>query len=155
MSITLPTTITIDAPREAVWRVLTDFPNYGVWSNFSRVDGVATKGAQLTMRMPGMAFRSTVTVAKANSQLQWSRHIISDRVFLGQHTFTLESTPDGKTVFVNSELFAGILVKPFERLFTNTKRPNGYDLFNRALKTRVETLSTHELRDATAAAVRG
>ena len=153
MSITLPTTITIDAPREVVWDVLTDFPNYGAWSNFSRIDGVAEEGTRLSMRMPGMVFSSTVTVANANSQLQWSTHIISNRVFLGQHTFTLESTPDGKTVFNNSELFAGMLVKPFERFFTNNKRPNGYDLFSRALKTRVETLSRHGLHGATAAAV--
>ena len=153
MSITLPTTITIDAPREAVWGVLTDFPNYGAWSNFSRIDGVAEEGTRLSMRMPGMVFSSTVTVANANSQLQWSTHIISNSVFLGQHTFTLESTPDGKTVFNNSELFAGILVKPFGRLFTNSKRPNGYDLFNRALKTRVEALSAHAIRGATAPAV--
>jgi hypothetical protein len=141
MSITLPTTITINAPREVVWAVLTDFPNYGAWSNFARVDGVAQEGTKLAMRMPGMSFTSTVTVATENSQLQWSANILSDKIFLGQHTFTLEDSLYGKTVLTNSELFAGFLVKPFERLFASTTRPNGYDLFNRALKTRVETVA--------------
>ena len=141
MSITLPTTITIDATPEDVWAVLTDFANYSEWSNFASIDGVAVEGTKLGMKMPGMWFRSTVTIATANSTLQWSARFISDKIFLGQHTFTLEATPDGRTNFSNSELFAGIAVRPFERLFANSTRPNGYDLFNRALKARVESIS--------------
>lgn len=148
MSITLPTTITIDAPREAVWAVLTDFPSYGTWSNFIRVDGVATEGTRLGMKMPGFSFTSTVTIAAENTQLQWSANIISDKIFLGQHTFTLEETPDGKTVLNNSELFDGILTRPFGRFFTNNTRASGYDLFNSALKQRVETRAARNGADA-------
>nr|WP_175494401.1 SRPBCC family protein [Herbiconiux ginsengi] len=39
MSIVFTTTIDIAATPDEVWEVLSDFPAYGEWSNFSRVDG--------------------------------------------------------------------------------------------------------------------
>jgi hypothetical protein len=46
MSIVIKTSIDINAPAKDVWAVLTDFPAYGQWSNFSKIDGVAQVDTQ-------------------------------------------------------------------------------------------------------------
>jgi len=141
MSIVIATSIDISATPEEVWEVLSDFPTYGEWSNFSKIEGVAQVGERLSMRMPGMSFRSTVTVATPNRELEWAAQIVSMRIFDGRHNFVLTSNPDGTTHLANVETFSGALVWPFQGLFRQNKagRANGYDGFNQALKKRVES----------------
>jgi hypothetical protein len=66
----LTAVIDIDATPQAVWDVLTDFAAYGEWSTFSAAEGTARVGSRLTMRMPGMPFRPTVTVATPGQELR-------------------------------------------------------------------------------------
>lgn len=140
MSIVIKTAIDIKAPAGDVWAVLTDFPAYGQWSNFSRIDGVAQKGTKLAMKMPGMSFKSTVTAAETDSKLEWAAKLFSDSIFVGRHTFTLTRNPDGSTHLDNTETFSGVLVWPLQGMFKKNegRRANGYDGFNQALKQRVE-----------------
>jgi len=138
MSIVFESTIDINATPEQVWAVLTDFPSYGEWSNFSSIDGVATEGTRLVIRMPGMRFRPTVTVSTVNNELEWSAKVITDRFFLGRHGFRLVRKDDGTTEVTNTETFSGASVRPFRRLFAKGHRDNGYTAFNQALKARVE-----------------
>ena len=139
MSIVFTTGIDVDATRDEVWEVLTDFDSYGEWSNFTSVDGTAHVGARLRMRMPGFRFTSTVATAKPGHELRWVAKIISEGVFHGQHSFVLSAGDNGTTHVTNTEEFSGALTKPFERLFARSNRTDGYDEFNRALKQRVET----------------
>ena len=141
MSIVLRSAIAIDATPAQVWDVLTDFPAYGEWSNFSSVDGSAEKGTRLRIRMPGMSFRPYVTAATTHQELEWSAKILSERFFLGRHTFTLARQDDGTTLVNNVETFSGASVRPFRRLFARSHGDNGYTAFNRALKQRVEVRS--------------
>lgn len=142
MSIVFTTTIDINAPRSAVWGVLTDFPRYGAWSNFTSIDGVAQMGAPLSMRMPGFSFRSVVTVVRPDAELEWAAKIFSPRIFYGQHNFTLSTNADGSTHVSNTETFSGGLVRPLGGLFKPGKggEAKGYAAFNQALKARVEAL---------------
>ena len=139
MSIVIKTSIDINAPAKDVWAVLTDFPTYGQWSNFSKVDGVAKLGTKLAMKMPGMSFGSTVTAATPEQKLEWAATILSKSIFEGRHTFALTANPDGSTHLDNTETFSGGLVWPFGGLFKHGegRRDNGYDGFNQALKQRV------------------
>ena len=138
MSIVLATMIEIAATPEQVWQVLADFPAYGEWSNFSRVEGTAELGTRLKIRMPGLSFRPTITAATPHQELQWSASIVSERFFLGAHTFTLVRTGDGTTRLKNTETFSGLLTAPFARFFATQHNDTGYAAFNRAIKTRVE-----------------
>jgi hypothetical protein len=140
MSIVIKTSIDINASAKDVWAVLTDFPAYGQWSNFSNIDGVAKEGTKLAMKMPGMSFGSTVTAATPGQKLEWAAKIVSDSIFEGRHTFTLTRNPDGSTHLDNTETFSGALVWPLQGLFKQNhgRRANGYDGFNQALKRRVE-----------------
>ncbi|MFD1275931.1 SRPBCC family protein [Streptomyces kaempferi] len=72
MDAVLTAVIDIDATPEAVWDVLTDFAAYGEWSTFTSAEGTAHVGSRLTMRMPGMTFRPTVTVATPGQELRWA-----------------------------------------------------------------------------------
>ncbi len=141
MSIVIKTAIDINAPLKDVWVVLTDFPAYGQWSNFSSIDGVAREGTRLAMKMPGMSFGSTVTAAEPERKLEWAAWILNKAVFEGRHSFTLSRNPDGSTHLDNTEIFSGALVWPLQGMFKKTegRRANGYDGFNQALKRRVES----------------
>jgi len=143
MSIVIKTAININASPKEVWAVLSDFPTYGEWSNFSSIDGVAQTGTRLAMKMPGMSFGSTVTAAEPERKLEWAAKLVSSSMFEGRHTFTLTSNPDGSTHLDNTETFSGALVWPLQGLFkqNESRRANGYDGFNQALKRRVESRS--------------
>jgi hypothetical protein len=144
MSIVIKTSIDINAAAKDVWAVLTDFPAYGEWSNFSEIDGVAEAGTKLAMKMPGMSFGSTVTAATPEQKLEWAAKLLSPGIFEGRHTFTLTSNSDGSTHLDNTEIFSGGLIWPFASLFKHSEngRANGYDGFNQALKQRVESSPT-------------
>lgn len=139
MSIVFTTEIDVDATRDEVWEVLTDFDSYGEWSNFTSVEGTARAGARLRMRMPGFRFTSTVVTARPGEELRWVAKIIREGAFFGQHSFVLSDGDNGTTRVTNTEEFSGALTRPFEGLFTRRDRTDGYMEFNRALKQRVET----------------
>ena len=144
MSIVIATAIDIHATPEQVWDILADFPSYGEWSNFSKIDGVPQLGTRLAMKMPGMSFGATVTAATPEQKLEWAATIINASIFCGRHTFVLTRNPDGTTHLDNVETFSGALVWPLQGLFRqNGKgRANGYDGFNQALRRRVEARRT-------------
>lgn len=144
MSYVINNEIDIEASRQAVWDALVDFPRYGEWSNFSRVEGTPQVGNRLAMKMPGFSFRPTVTVAAPGEQLQWSGSLVSERLFLGRHSFVLSANPDGTTHLTNHEEFSGVLTTLFQR-FLKQGGDNGYTAFNAGLKRYVEERATqHE-----------
>jgi hypothetical protein len=129
--------IDIDATPQAVWDVLTDFAAYGQWSNFSTAQGTAQVGTRLTMRMPGMSFRPTVTVATPGQELRWVGTLGLKQLFHGQHSFILSPNHDGTTRLTNREEFSGVLAT-LTRPLLRTPKNDGYAAFNKALKQRVE-----------------
>ncbi|MFF0191114.1 SRPBCC family protein [Streptomyces sp. NPDC005244] len=145
MGYVIKTEVDINASPEAVWDVLVDFPRYGEWSNFSRVEGTAQVGNRLSMKMPGFSFRPTVTVTESGEQLQWSGTLISERLFLGRHSFILRAKPDGTTHVTNQEEFSGGLTTLIQR-FMKQSNDNGYTAFNAGLKRQVEHCATHRNR---------
>lgn len=145
MDAVLTAVIDIDATPEAVWNVLTDFATWGEWSNSSAAEGTAHVGSRLTMRMPGMTFRPTVTVATPGQELRWAGTLGTKRLFHGQHSFLLSSNDDGTTRLTNREEFSGALTT-LTRRFLKTPKHDGYAAFNTGLKQRVEGLTEHRTR---------
>ncbi|WOX10167.1 SRPBCC domain-containing protein [Streptomyces sp. N50] len=133
----LTAVIDIDATPQAVWDVLTDFAAYGEWSTFSTAEGTAEVGSRLTMRMPGMTFRPTVTVATPGQELRWAGTLGIKQLFHGRHSFVLSPNHDGTTRLTNHEEFSGALVTLI-RPFLRTPKKDGYAAFNTGLKQRVE-----------------
>ncbi|WP_328688241.1 SRPBCC domain-containing protein [Streptomyces phaeochromogenes] len=137
MDSALTAVIDIDATPQAVWDVLTDFATYGEWSTFTSAEGTAHVGSRLTMRMPGMTFRPTITVATPGEELRWVGTLGTKRLFHGQHSFVLSPNPDGTTRLTNHEEFSGALVSLTRRLL-RTPKHDGYAAFNKGLKQQVE-----------------
>jgi hypothetical protein len=46
MSITISTTVDIDAPKQLVWKALTDFAAYHEWNPYAKIEGTAPAGCQ-------------------------------------------------------------------------------------------------------------
>ena len=55
MSITISTTVDIDAPNQLVWDVLTDFGAYHERNPHMKIEGTAQVGTRLTVHMGPMA----------------------------------------------------------------------------------------------------
>lgn len=139
----LHTEVTIDAPPETVWKVITDLNQYSEWNPFIvSATGEVAVGERLTNRMqpPGgkaMTFKPTVTEVNAGETFEWLGRLGLPGVFDGRHRFDLSPTADGGTRVVHSEQFKGVLVR-FMRKSLDTRTKQGFEVMNTALKTRVE-----------------
>ena len=136
----LTTDITIDAPADAVWAVLTDFEKYPEWNPFIvKVSGEIKKGGaiEVTFHTKGsdpVVFTPKILLNEKNNIFQWEGRLLMPGLFTGRHTFQLVRVEPRKTILVQKEDFNGILV-PF---FNFKSTIDGFTLMNRELKKRVE-----------------
>lgn len=132
------TSITINASREKIWKVLTDFENYREWNSFIKsVTGEVKVGNQIEIKLQGMTFKPVVLIFNKNTELKWLGHLWFKGLFDGEHKFKLTDNGNGTTNFEQSENFSGILVKLFAKsLDKDTK--NGFEQMNKELKVHVE-----------------
>jgi hypothetical protein len=146
---TLTSQIEIDAPPAAVWDVLTDSAAHASWNPFVRkLEGELRPGAKLEVRIAPpdarpMGFKPTVLVVTPERELRWLGRFLAPGIFDGEHSFMLEPLPGGRTRFVQTERFSGILVRAFARTLAKTQL--GFDEMNAALKNEAE----HIVRNST------
>jgi hypothetical protein len=142
MTTTVQHEIEIDAPPSAVWAVLADTESYAAWNPFvRRLTGELRGGARLEAEIapPGgraMTFRPMVLAAEPDRELRWLGRLLVPGLFDGEHAFRLEPLDDGRTRFVQSERFDGVLVGLLRRTLEKTRL--GFEQMNEALKRRVE-----------------
>ncbi|MCC5809668.1 MAG: SRPBCC domain-containing protein [Ectothiorhodospiraceae bacterium] len=139
----LETEITIDAPAEQVWSVLTDLDGYRDWNPFIReAGGELREGGRLDIRIhppegKPMRFRPSVTALLPSRELRWLGHLGIPGLFDGEHVFRIEALSGGGVRFQQSERFRGLLVPLLPRkLYDRTRQ--GFELMNQALKQVVE-----------------
>lgn len=134
----IKTSITINASKEKIWEILTDFEKYPEWNSFIKsVSGDVKVGNQIAIKLQGMTFKPVVLNFKENSELKWLGHLWFKGLFDGEHKFKLTDNGNGTTDFEQSEYFSGILVKLFSKsLDKDTK--NGFEQMNKELKLRAE-----------------
>jgi hypothetical protein len=134
--------IEIDAAPNAVWATLMDFERYGEWNPFIlRIAGDRALGSRLDVRLepPGgkaIGLTPAVTDFVEGRRFGWLGHLGVRGIFDGAHRFELEPLPDGRTRFIQSEHFAGVLV-PIVRRSLRTKTLAGFEAMNRALAARL------------------
>ena len=137
--------VEIDAPPERVWAVVTDFAAYPEWNPFIRsISGEIHEGAKLEVRIepPGaraMTFRPTVRTVETSRELRWLGRLLLPGVFDGEHSLRVEPLNGGRSRFVQSESFSGLLVGLFKGTLAKTE--TGFEQMNTALKARVEQAS--------------
>jgi hypothetical protein len=134
--------IEIDAPPERVWEVVTDVAAYPEWNPFiSRISGELREGARLEVRIepPGgrtTTFKPTVRTVEPNRELRWLGRLLVPGIFDGEHSLRIEPLEGGRSRFIQSERFSGILVGLVKG--TLKKTAAGFEQMNAELKARVE-----------------
>jgi hypothetical protein len=134
--------IEIDAPPERVWRVLTDFDAYPEWNPFIRsIEGDPEVGSRLRVRIEppgsrGMTFKPTVQAAEPARELRWLGRLFVPGLMDGEHRLALEPLDGGRSRFIQSERFSGVLVGLLGRMLAATEQ--GFKQMNEALKRRAE-----------------
>ncbi len=137
--------IEIDAPPESVWAVLSDFAAYSEWNPFiRRIGGELREGARLEVRIepPGAratTFKPTVRAVETNRELRWLGRLLLPGVVDGEHSLRIEPLDGGRSRFVQSERFTGLLVGLAGGTLAKTEA--GFEQMNTALKARVENAS--------------
>lgn len=135
------TSITINASREKIWRILMGFEKYHQWNSFIKsVSGDLKVGNQIMVELQGMTFKPVILILNKNTEIKWLGHLWFKGLFDGEHKFKLTDNGNGTTNFEQSEKFTGILVKLFsKKLDRETKK--GFETMNKELKLRAEKLS--------------
>ena len=141
----LYTEIDIEAPPEAVWRILTDLERYSEWNPFVvSSSGTVAVGEPLTNRLQPAGgkprtFKPTVTIVDPPRTFEWLGHLGFPGIFDGRHRFELIATPTG-TRLTQVEHFSGLLVR-FIRRSLDDDTAAGFNAMNSALKARAEGLT--------------
>ncbi len=134
--------VEIDATPDQVWETLTAFEASPSWNPFIvSIQGEPKVGAKLKVRLEppggrGITLRPTVTTAEPGRVFAWLGRFGIPGVFDGAHRFELEPLGEGRTRFVQSEHFRGVLV-PLLRRSLRTHTLAGFEAMNRALADRV------------------
>ena len=135
--------IEIKAPVQRVWQTLLDFKSYPHWNPFIvSIKGKPEAGGSLvvTMKQPGgatMTFSPRCLKCEENGEFRWQGKLFIRGLFDGEHIFRLRPAGEGRTKFMQSENFSGILL-PLLWKSLNTKTLKGFEMMNRALKQRAE-----------------
>lgn len=135
----IKTEIVINASREKVWEILTDFKTYPEWNPFIQsISGGLKLGGKLKAKIvppgsKGMVFKPTIIALEKPSKFVWLGHFLFKGLFDGQHQFELIDIGAEKTIFVQSEVFNGVLVPFFGKKFDLSTK-NGFNRMNENLK---------------------
>lgn len=132
--------IEVEAPIDRVWGVLVDFENYRVWNPFIYdISGEARLGEKIriSLRTPTgkkRTYEPIITRVESGRELSW----LGKSLFLaGEHVFSLETLKSGSTLFVQREVFRGLLSGFFGE-DTDKDIAAGFEQMNLALKRRAE-----------------
>jgi hypothetical protein len=137
---TIRSAVTVEASRETVWGILTDFEDYERWNPLiTAAEGDARLGAQIEVDIHPpdsdvQELSPEITILRPNRKLAWmSREVlpgISDR----EYEVILDPLGDDRVRVVMHKRFEGLLIP-----FTSTAEEQvGLDLMAEALKRRAE-----------------
>lgn len=138
----IKTEIIINATKEKVWEILTDFEGYQNWNPFIiRSEGKAIIGTKLKNTMLNgkgtMTFKPVILTVKPLIYFDWLGSLGFKGIFDGHHYFEIEELQAGQVKFTQGENFSGILSKPILKKIGEQTRENFLKM-NQALKQRAE-----------------
>ena len=137
----IKTSININASREIIWKILTDFEKYPEWNPFiTSLTGNVIVGNRIKIKLQNMVFKPKVLIFNKNSELKWLGHFGFKGLFDGEHKFYLSDNDDGSIHFEHSEKFSGILVPLFWKKL-NSETRKGFEQMNEKLKEMAENQS--------------
>jgi hypothetical protein len=142
MSKSIVTEIIINAPKERVWQVLTNFKAYGTWNPFIKsIEGELRVGARLTNTMwnagKAFVFKPLVLTVRPNAYFDWLGSLWFKGIFDGHHYFEIEQLSAGQVKLTQGENFSGLLSGPIlKKIGADTR--NNFIKMNNALKLLAE-----------------
>ena len=146
MSSTIERSIEIDASPTTVWSVLTDTDAYPDWNPFmTKLAGDFTVGATLEVRIEPpkakpMTFKPTVLAVEPERELRWLGKFVLPGLVDGDHILRIEPLAEGRSRFIQTEGFSGLLVRPLRSMLGKTEL--GFEQMNAALKARAESVGS-------------
>ncbi len=130
--------ITIRAPRERIWKLLTEAEGYPSWNEtITKLEGQVAVGQDLkvwTTIDPKRAFPAHVAEMDPGRRMVWSFSAPLG-MFKGERTFTLEETADGVD-FHTREVFGGWMAFLIVRTMPDLQPT--FDAWARCLKAAAE-----------------
>ncbi len=139
---TIRSEIIINAPVQDVWAVMAAFHLYQEWNPFIReVIGNLSAGERLRFKakldgLPEIVFRATIRTLVPPVKLGWYA-IFLKGIFEAYHSFEIEELVSGKSRFINTEEFSGLLSGVVFFLLESRFRKR-YRMMDELLKKRVE-----------------
>ncbi|SFM55670.1 SRPBCC domain-containing protein [Methanolobus profundi] len=137
------TDVTIEAPINEVWDLLTDFDNYGEWNPFvTNISGKLEQGSRLDIFLQppetkGMRIVPLVTKVEPINEFRWKGNLWVKGIFDGEHAFRLEELENNRTRMIQCERFRGILA-PLVLHMIGVKIRKGFESMNYSLKRECE-----------------
>ncbi len=134
------TEIDILAPPRTIWEILIDNEKYPEWNPYHvKVEGRLIVGEKLFVEIhkpngENVEIEPHVMRMIPLEELTWGGGIRG--IFFGKHVFLLKRIDDRLTKLVHKEDFSGLVI-PFASLDAIEE---GYNLMNRALKIRAESI---------------
>ena len=138
----IKTEIVINASKEKVWSILTDFESYSSWNPFLvSIEGKPVIGSRLknTMLNNGRryVFRPTVLSVEPYRYFDWLGSFVVRGLFDGHHYFEIDELTSDRFKFTQGEHFSGILSKAIMKRIGDDTREN-FVKMNEAIKRRAE-----------------
>lgn len=142
----LTNSVTINAGKEQVWEVLTEYKEYPKWNPFIvHIAGKLNEEefTKVTIRVPQVPedffYYTLIRKQIPYEKLVWKSRLYADELFSGRHIFTIEVLADNKVKLTHQEKYSGLLVFLIDPAFFG-KAKRGLNAMNAALKKRAENL---------------
>jgi hypothetical protein len=120
----------IHAPAARIYAILSDFANYGMWTNEMIISGDTQPGGVICVKVKtandGNGWYQFRSMMKANNEhsIAMDNVLLAPFIFLGKNRFEIIPVSEDTARFVNAEEFSGFAV-PFVRkksLLQTTRR---------------------------------
>lgn len=140
----IKTEIIINANKEKVWEILTDFGNYPTWNPFIiSIKGEPVEGSRLTNTLLNgqktMTFKPRILKVTPHAYFEWLGSLWFKGLFDGRHYFKIEETGPGQVKLIHGEEFSGLLSGSILNQIGEQTRQN-FIRMNNALKSRAEMI---------------
>jgi len=143
MSKSIKTEIIINASKEKVWDILTNFAAYPQWNPFIvQVEGQAVAGTRLRNTMLNgeqkMVFTPQVLKVDKYRYFDWLGSLWVKGLFDGHHQFEIEEVSANQVILKHRESFSGIFSGMVLKKIGDDTR-NNFVRMNQALKNLAES----------------
>ena len=138
----IETQITINASKEKVWSILSNFNNYKAWNPFIKnSEGEMKLGGKLINTIyigeSKNVFNPTLVEVTPNKSFSWLGSLYFKSFFSGRHYFEIQEISAIQVKLIHGEDFTGIISSlVFNKISENTKA--GFVKMNEALKVECE-----------------